>query len=390
MIRRPVPPEALSALPLRGYAATPSRLLHGRQLGPPDFSRQGRARGWARRRKQGPAFQHRLARCGHFCPSPWSGGVENRAARAFLSSSLEALHRSLLILLLCILLALFLELRRRLRSSSHLAVGRTAPDSQIQRVHKTTDSKASHALSCPGPKPGDDSPSQQRYRHQDIRWQRYLLYWAIVVVQLQSAGAVGESRVEAFTSGVSGAGISPPLPRIPTREGAGAATSTIARPSIALAYPWSAKRAYRRARARAAHGPTMYRGSLCSASELQAQYGQPLPPRDNRKALSSRVRPHTRASHPARRVRVLTFNVFQDCPVLCGKKCKPGYAPLRLTAMTSFSYRRRVGLACQTSHPDSGGCVGTPIADNTRGWPCRSHMFNATPTSKAEYISRGH
>ena len=174
---------------------------------------------------------------------------------------------------------------------------------------KTTDSKASHALSCPGPKPGDDSPSQQQHRHQDIRWQRYLLYWAIVAVQLQTAGAVGESRVEAFTSGVSGTGISPPLPRIPTREGAGAATATIARPSIALAYPWSAKRAYRRARARAAHGPTMYRGSLCSASELQAQYGQPLPPRDHRKALSarlgSRVRPHTKASHPARRVRVL-------------------------------------------------------------------------------------
>ena len=175
--------------------------LHGRLLEPPDYSRQGRARGWAvfkykrvrhpRRRKQGPPFQHQLARCGHFCPSPWSAGVANRGDGAFLSSSLGALHRSLLILLLCILFALVLELRRRLRSSSHIAVERSAPDAQVQRVHKTTDSKASHALSCPGPKPGDDSPSQQQYRHQDIRWQRYLLYWAIVAVQLQTAGAVG-------------------------------------------------------------------------------------------------------------------------------------------------------------------------------------------------------
>ena len=353
--------------------------LHGRLLGPPDYSRQGRARGWAvfkykrvrhpRRRKQGPPFQHRLARCGHFCPSPWSAGVANRGDGAFLSSSLGALHRSLLILLLCILFALVLELRRRLRSSSHIAVERSAPDAQVQRVHKTTDSKASHALSCPGPKPGDDSPSQQQYRHQDIRWQRHLLYWAIVAVQLQTAGAVGESRVEAFTSGVSGTGISPPLPRIPTREGAGAATSTIARPSIALAYPWSAKRAYRRARARAAHGPTMYRGSLCSASELQAQYGQPLPPRDHRKALSarlgSRVRPHTKASHPARRVRVLTFNVSG----LSSAIWQEMQAWLCTTEANSYDI-----ILLQETHWTSISdftsgqwrCVGTPIADKDK------------------------
>ena len=64
--------------------------------------------------------------------------------------------------------------------------------------------------------------------------------------------------------------------------------------------------------------------------------------------------------------------------------------------MTSFFCRRRIGLACQTSHPDSGAALAhlSPTRTNaldlrrwsTRGWALPK-PFNATPTSKAEYTS---
>ena len=352
--------------------------LPGQPLEHPDFSRRGRAKGWATfrykrtrrtsRGKAGPLHQCQVAGRGQSRPFPLQNGLIDRAARAFLSSPHVALHRSLLLLLFYILLASPREPSRSPRSRRHSAVGLNGVDAQVPHVHTTANNNR-HELSCPGPKPGDDSSSKPRHRHQDIRWQRSMLYWIIIVFQMQLAWGVGESRVETSTSGVSGTGFSLPGQRTSTREDAGAATQTTARPSGALVYPWSAKRAYRRARARAAHGPTMYRGSLCSASDLQAQYGQPLPPPNHKPTPTarrgSRDRPQTRARHPARRVQVLTFNVSGLSSAM--------WQELQTWLSTPEANNYDIILLQEThwtsvSDFTSGQwrCVGTPIADKDK------------------------
>ena len=181
-----------------------------------------------------------------------------------------------------------------------------------KQEHGLTNDTYRHFLSYPGPKPGagpsSTSPGYARHGRQR-RW----LFWSLLILSLQITWGAGEWRVEAHTSGVSETGESLSGTHALPREGAGAARHIEARPSTALVYPWSAKRAYRRARARAAHGPTMYRGKLCTPSELQAQYGQPVSQRISRPVRQvhsgSRDRPQTEARHPTRRVDVLTFNV---------------------------------------------------------------------------------
>ena len=238
----------------------------------------------------------------------------------------------------------------------------------IQRQHIQTEEFPLHRSSHPGPKPGaGPSPSTLRYEQgfRRCRW----LFWIFIFLSLHPASGVGESRVEAHTSGVSKVGVSPTNTHAPPHEGAGAAGQSEAHPSASLAYPWSAKRAFRRARARAAKGPTMYRGRLCTASELQAQYGQPLPqrqPRADRQVQDgSRARPQRKATHPARRVEVLTFNVsglssamWQELQAWLATKEASSYDVIMLQE-THWS---------QMSDFQSGPwhCVGTPIADKDK------------------------
>ena len=238
----------------------------------------------------------------------------------------------------------------------------------LQRQHIQTEEFPLHRSSHPGPKPGaGPSPSTLRYEQgfRRCRW----LFWIFIFLSLHPASGVGESRVEVHTSGVSKVGVSPTNTHAPPHEGAGAAGQSEAHPSASLAYPWSAKRAFRRARARAAKGPTMYRGRLCTASELQAQYGQPLPqrqPRADRQVQDgSRARPQRKANHPARRVEVLTFNVsslssamWQELQAWLATKEASSYDVIMLQE-THWS---------QMSDFQSGPwhCVGTPIADKDK------------------------
>ena len=228
-----------------------------------------------------------------------------------------------------------------------------------QQEHKQTDAIALHRPSHPGPKPGA-GPSTSTLRYEQgfrrCRW----LFWIFIFLSLHPVSGVGESRVEAHTSGVSKVGVSPTNTHASPHEGAGAAGQSEAHPSASLAYPWSAKRAFRRARARAAKGPTMYRGRLCTASELQAQYGQPLPQRQPRAD-----RPQRKANHPARRVEVLTFNVsglssamWQELQAWLATKEASAYDVIMLQE-THWS---------QMSDFQSGPwhCVGTPIADKDK------------------------
>ena len=342
----------------------------------PDPSRGMRSRGWARLRyRAGRHTRQRKRRLRLFTAPP--------LAWAMLLVSLFACRHTLAFLMYHLAppyrcLPLYIQ-RRVGRWRSHRSqslseqlrfpvIRNTVHHGSPQQGHKQTDAVASHRPSYPGPKSGA-GPLAAIPRHEQVFRRCRWLFWLFIFLSLHPASGVGESRVEAHTSGVSKAGELPPNTNALPRKGAGAAGHSEAHPSASLAYPWSAKRAFRRARARAAKGPTMYRGRLCAASELQAQYGQPLPPRQPRIARQvqdgSRVRPHTEAGHPARRVEVLTFNVSGLSSAM--------WQELQAWLATQEASRYDVIMLQEThwsqmSDFQSGPwhCVGTPIADKDK------------------------
>ena len=341
-----------------------------------DQSHRMRSRGWARLRyREGRHTRLRKRRLRLLTATPlaWVMILVLRlvccCVQAFLIFQLTLLYRSL---------PLYIQrwfCHRRSQRSQSLRVQKSFPViwtkmhyRSLQRQHKQTEVFPLHRSSYPGPKPGaGPSTSASRYEQgfRRCRW----LFWIFIFLSLHPVSGVGESRVEAHTSGVSEAGVSLSNKHALPHEGAGAAGQSEAHPSASLAYPWSAKRAFRRARARAAKGPTMYRGRLCTASELQAQYGQPLPqrqPRADRQVQDgSRARPHQEARHPARRVEVLTFNVsglssamWQELQAWLATKEASAYDVIMLQE-THWS---------QMSEFKSGPwhCVGTPVADKDK------------------------
>ena len=227
-----------------------------------DPSHRMRSRGWARLRyREGRHTRLRKRRMRLLTATPLAWVVILAIclaccrAPAFLMIHLAPLYRSL---------PLYIQRwyyhRRSQRSQSprkqmrFSVIWTTLHHCSPRQKHNQTDAFPLHRSSHPGTKPGA-GPSTSTLRYEQVFRRCRWLFWIFFFLSLHPALGVGESRVEAHTSGVSEAGVSLPNKHALPCEGAGAAGQSEAHPSASLAYPWSAKRAFRRARARAAKGP---------------------------------------------------------------------------------------------------------------------------------------
>ena len=118
----------------------------------------------------------------------------------------------------------------------------------------------------------------------------------VLLGRLGLAKGASEARVAAHTRGVAGTGL--------TRESAGRLRDQTTSTPAGTTYTWTAKRAYRRARARAEKGPSWYRGKWHNKQTLNAMYNTP----PSRRQVPQE-RQSNKQSMKSRRISALSMNV---------------------------------------------------------------------------------